>query len=276
MNWFIGAFFIPFLFLIPSKAYSKKFYCQLNLAPPEKDIPLEKAKDFLRFFTFETQMKKGKKINFKDKTLFIWNKKNLIYINLKSAKKRVSVQTSYHFSRQTFSIDLSPYTQLLCVSNKKGHSLQKTIQREDQKIPSSGKKVIVKITRPLLFKYYTLDSYEMGRSLIFQKGKVYNKTLPPLKNENWCLFRIELKLNEDTLVPQNTLIPVASAESLQNNKDFKVYSYSFVDFATGKKGMETSRFVAFSLECKIKSAQSFSKKLLQKINNASFEIYQRP
>ncbi len=236
--------------------FGKNFYCQLNTTPAGK--PITK----LRFFTFDTTSLKGKKIVFKDKTLFIWNKKNLVYVNLFSGRKKVSVKTSFSPSRKTFQLNVSPHTELLCTSKGK----------VSQEIPVSGKNVVVKIKRPLLFKYYTSDGYEMTRTLIFQKGKITNSHLPPLKDTSWCLFRIEFKLNEDTLVPKGISIPVKRAETLQNNKDFKVYSYSFVDFATGKKGMETSRFVPFSLECKVKSGEVFSRELLNNITNSSFDI----
>ncbi|MDC0254659.1 hypothetical protein OAK75_07150 [Bacteriovoracales bacterium] len=253
---------ILLLSLFLTDAMGKNFYCQLNIAPVGKQIV---AKDHLRFFTFDTTALKGKKISFKDKTILIWNKKGLIHIGLFSGRKKVTVNTSFSPSRQSFQLNVSPHTELLCTSKRKT-----TVN--SQGIPTSGKGVVVKIKRPLLFKYYTLDGYEMTRTLIFQKGKITNSHLPPLKDTSWCLFRIEFKLNEDTLVPKGISIPVKRAEMLQNNKDFKVYSYSFVDFATGKKGMETSRFVPFSLECKIKSEEVFSRELLRVITNSSFEI----
>ena len=256
-----------FWLLFVTNALGKSFYCQLNIAPVGKLMDAKEAKNYLRFFTFDTSSLRGKKISFKDKTVLIWNKKNLVHISLFSGRKKVTVKTNFSPSRKTFQLNVSPYTELLCTSKGKTN-----IQKELKGIPVSGKNVVVKIKRPLLFKYYTEDGYEMTRTLIFQKGKISNRHLPPLKNESWCLFRIEFKLNEDTLVPKGTLIPVKRAETLQNNKNFKVYSYSFVDFSTGKKGMETSRFVPFSLECKIRSEEVFSRELLKKITNSSFDI----
>tara|TARA_B100000029_G_scaffold479573_1_gene526783 strand:- start:567 stop:1343 length:777 start_codon:yes stop_codon:yes gene_type:complete len=253
--------FLILWLLFITNAMGKNFYCQLNTAPVGKLI---EAKDYLRFFTFDSSALKGKKISFKDKTILIWNKKGLIHISLFSGRKKVTVKTSFSPTRQTFQLDVSPHTELLCTSKRK--------EKVSQGIPVSGKDIFIKIRRPLLFKYYTEDGYEMTRTLIFQKGKISNRHLPLLQNESWCLFRIEFKLNEDTLVPKGIKIPVKRAETFQNNKSFKVYSYSFVDFATGKKGMETSRFVPFSLECKIKTEEVFSKELLNNITNSSFEI----
>ena len=248
--------------------YSKDFLCELN----ERKLFRGSSKGHLFLFKPRKYQKGNFKINYKDTTLLMWTKTNLVNILLGSKKKRVSVKTTFSIERLEFSLTLNPSVRLYCKRRKGLHLKEKESTQNEIKIPTSGKSLKINIKKPLIFKYYTADGFELTRSLIFQSGKAFNQTRAPSSIEPWCLFRIELKLNEDTLVPKGTKIPVKRAEIFKNNENFTVYSYSFVDFATGKKGMETSRFIPFSIECTIKAGKEFSKKLLEKINQGAFTI----
>lgn len=267
---FLCLYFIFFLIFSPL-TFSKEFNCHLNNTKIRPN--LNKGPGFL--FNSKKYQKRNFKINFKEVTVLMWSRNDLIHILLGSNKERVSIKTSFSLNRSQFFLTMNPSVKLKCIARKSVSKSDKAKQGNSLTIPSTGDNLIVEIKKDLLFKYYTEDGFELSRSLIFQNGKVYNKTRPPSKKDPWCLFRIEFKLNEDTLVPLGTKIPIKRAEVFKNNEDFTVFSYSFVDFATGKKGMETSRFVPFSIECTIDSKMAFSKKLLDEINQGAFKIYRK-
>ena len=272
---FFKKFFLPLLFLFPifssDITQAKTFACQIN----ESKINQNHKSGALFLFNSEAYQTGNFKVNFKEATLLIWRRGDFVHLLLGSSKKKVSVKTSFSLERSQFSLTLNPSVKLKCIARKGTSETNKIEKNNDFNIPSTGDNLIVEIKRDLLFRYYTKDGFELSRSLIFQKGKVYNQTRAPSKKDPWCLFRIEFKLNEDTLVPNKTKIPVKRAEVFKNNENFTVFSYSFVDFATGKKGMETSRFVPFSIECTIGSKMTFSKKLLDEINQGAFKIYRK-
>ncbi len=263
--------FLLFLVISSPLTHSKEFSCQLTQTKISQSV--EKGPTFL--FNSKNYQKGNFKINFKETTVLMWKRGDLIHLLLGSSKKKVSIKTSFSLKRTEFSLTLNPSVRLKCNSRKDSKVEEKVKQTNGLTIPSTGDDLIVEIKKDLLFRYYTKDGFELSRSLIFQKGKIYNQTRAPSKKDPWCLFRIEFKLNEDTLVPNKTKIPVKRAEVFKNNENFTVFSYSFVDFATGKKGMETSRFVPFSIECTIGSKMTFSKKLLDEINQGAFKIYRK-
>ena len=268
---FIVYLFSIFIFINSPLAHAKEFACQLNKTNDKQNS----KKDRLFLFNSESYKKGSFKVNYKENTLLMWSRGDLIHLLLGSSKKKVSIKTSFLLIRDKFSLTLNPLVKLKCVSRKDLPKKENYKQKGPITIPSTGNNLIVEINKDLLFKYYTKDGFELSRSLIFQNGKIYNQTRAPAKKDPWCLFRIEFKLNEDTLVPKKTKIPVKRAEVFKNNENFTVFSYSFVDFATGKKGMETSRFVPFSIECTIDSKMTFSKKLLDDINQGAFKIYRK-
>ena len=267
---FLRLYFIFFLIFSPL-TFSKEFKCNLN------NTKIRPGPDKGLVFLFNSQKYQtgNFKINFKEVTLLMWSRNDLIHLLLGSNKKRVSIKTSFSLNRSQFFLTMNPSVKLQCIARKGVSKSEEAKQGNSFTIPSNEGNLIVEIKKDLLFEYYTEDGFELSRSLIFQNGKVFNKTRPPSKKDPWCLFRIEFKLNEDTLVPIGTKIPVKRAEVFKNNENFTVFSYSFVDFATGKKGMETSRFVPFSIECTVASKMPFSKKLLNKINQGAFKIYRK-
>ncbi len=259
---------ILLFFLLSNLAFPKTYNCEFNLAPPGKTLNAEESKEFVREIQFDTNQKEGKVLNFKNQNIFIWAKNNLINIRYEDKSNNFEFTTNYIPTRDSFSFNVAPNKEFKCFV-KKDESSQESVELSLQK-----ENLTLVINSDLKFIFYQSKANDRMRAIIFQEGDLYSLDSEREKDKDWCIFNIQVKLDEDTYISKNTKIKVVGFNLLSNNDQQNVYAYDFVDIAQGKKVTETSRYVPFSLECKIGKGNVLSPEYFKKItgNRLSFII----
>lgn len=250
--------------------YSTTFKCEFNLAPPGKTITSEEAKDFIKEIEFDTEQKDGKVLNFKNHNIYIWKKENLIQIKYQDSSNNFEFSTNFLPTRDTFSFNVAPNKLFKCTTPKP----EKKVAAFDSKgdLASLKENITLNILSDLKFLYYQTKANDRMRAIVFQEGSAYSLDSERDKEKDWCIFNIQVKLDEDTIIHRGTKIKVVGFNLLSNNPQQNVYAYDFVDIAQGKKFSETSRYAPFSLECKIGKERILSAETFKKITGNRLSI----
>ena len=263
-------FLIIFMFLC-ELGFSQTYKCEFNLAPPGKTLTPEEIKEFVREIDFDPNQKDGKVINFKNHNIFIWKKGALIHTKYQDTTNNFEFTTDYLSTRDSFSFNVSPNKLFKCfIPNK----IEKTTNTLDPKADLSLQKenLTINIMSELKFLFYQNKANDRMRAIVFQEGMLYSLDSERDRTKDWCIFNIQVKLDEDTYIPKGTKIKVSSFNVLSNNPEQKVYAYDFVDIEKGKKLSETSRYAPFSLECKIAKDHVLSAEYFKKITGNRLSI----
>ena len=121
-----------------------------------------------------------------------------------------------------------------------------------------GENIKLELQRDLIFPNVQPEEIQLMRTLFFQDKKVKTASSELTPKMPWCALRIQLTRDENTtLNKKETLTPV-HFEQLENNSYFTTFSYSFVDFSSGKKMGGQRLYNPFTFNCNLLRGQSFN------------------
>ncbi|TDJ03941.1 MAG: hypothetical protein E2O68_09195 [Deltaproteobacteria bacterium] len=263
-----------FLLFIPFSAGAKIFKCELNIARPGQTVKASEARKFVKKINFDTSSKQGKVISLGGVSVYLWNKNYLIYLKYEEKARNLSFTSSYFPARDSFSLEVKPNYSFTCSSRggvKKAVTSDKINPNDSLDKYTQG--LWVRTNKELKFVYYQRNVVDRMRPIIFQDGNLYTADSERDVEGNWCIFNIQVKLDENTYISSGTKLRVESFNILSNNPTHNVYAYTFVDIAGGRKRSETSRYAPFSLECKIKKSTIFTLNLFSKITGDRLSLY---
>lgn len=278
---FLKSFKVLVLIIIASSvkgAFSKEFYCQLNYAPFGSELSLEDAKKFLKSFNFQTESPKGIKIEFEGDEYLLWNKDKHIQLKFTDKNTAMTFQTQFAPSESEYFVKISPNREFKCLDKAQKAKAVDFPPDElgaitnDSILPSYTENIELQFTSNLTFKYIQHKVVGLMRPIIFQKGKLLTADSPLDTQENFCSLQIQVKLNEDISVSRDTIWKIVRVDNFSNSEKFNVYTYNFVDFATGKKGQSNSYYSPFALECQIKKSDVFTYGLFRQMTNNTLAI----
>ncbi|MBF0297081.1 MAG: hypothetical protein HQK51_00040 [Oligoflexia bacterium] len=291
---FISTVFTVFIASTAFTAFASSdiYLCNINLIQPKQEVALENISQYVERFSFENKGEgAGVKSKFRDIEMYIWNQKNNLHLIVKDLKRKIDIQTSFPADQDDLFLRLSPEpeTKVQCMSIKKWESLEDESVKVFFQVPPLSDNsnllnyttnVQIVINRDILFKYHssrgTGAGSERNEELFFQSGKVLNGGVDKDNNKEWCMFRIQRKMDEDTTVPLGTKIPVVTVTSNAASKEHYVLNYNFVDFVAGKKNFETYDFIPFVLQCKIRNGVILTKKFFKDITGNYFDVVSIP
>jgi len=260
---------ILMLFFSPL-GFSQTYKCEFNTAPPGKSLTAEEAKEFIREIDFDSNQKDGKVLNFKNHNIFVWKKGSQIHTKYQDTTSNFEFTTDYLSTRDSFSFNVTPNKLFKCsiaktekVSISNDPNADMALQKEN---------LTVNVNTDLKFLFYQAKANDRMRAIVFQGGMTYSLDSEIEKEKDWCIFNIQVKLDEDTIIPKGSKIKVVGFNVLSNNPTQNVYAYDFVDIEKGKKLSETSRYAPFSLECKLAKDKVLSPEYLKKITGNKISI----
>lgn len=262
--------------------WSQTYLCSINLAKPGTTVPRAEVKNYIRDFHFNFTKDKGKKVKFKDVSVLILAQADTIIVKLINTKTKVEVSTFYKKTQKEFRLIMSGHKEVNCktqdVWDKQDKVGLATIQHKNikkTKLDEFKELVIFKVKTPLVFKYNQKQVSGRMRPIIFQEGYVYTADHELDQTKNWCILTFQVKRDEDTTIQKYTELIPDSFRKYSNNETSTSYSYSFVNASTGKKGLENSRWAAFSFECLLKKEAVFTLKEFHTITGYRFEVIPR-
>ncbi|RLA62834.1 MAG: hypothetical protein DRQ88_05475 [Epsilonproteobacteria bacterium] len=262
------------LLLIPFSTWAKIFKCELNIASPGQTVKANQIQNFVKEVNFDTTSKQGKVISLGGINIYLWNKN--FYVNLKYEEKvrNLSFTSQYFPARDSFSLEVKPHYQFKCSSRGAAKRVVSESKIDPQQsLDKYQRNLWIKTSSNLKFVYYQKNVVDRMRPIIFQNGMLYTADSSRDIQGNWCIFNVQVKLDEDTYINSGSKLQVMSFNKLSNNPTHNVYAYNFVDIVQGKKRSETSRYAPFSLECKIKKSQVFTLDLFKKITGNRLSLY---
>jgi hypothetical protein len=256
-----------FLFLFCLNAWGQVYKCVYNSAPPGKNLLPEETALFYREIEFDTSLKTGKELVVNPIKIFLWRKENAIYLRYQDSQRGLTF-TTYYPVFENFLIEVEPHIQFKCSlpgpPGKKAKKIVKTID-PNADLSNYPENTTLDILTDLKFFYYQQNANDRMRSIVFENGQLYSLDSDRDKTQDWCIFTIEVKLDEDTFISKGTKIRINSFNLLSNNPEKKVYAFNFVDIAAGKKLSETTRYAPFALECRISKNKILTLNYLKQI-----------
>ena len=262
-----------FLLLLPLSAGAKIFNCELNIASPGQTVKASEVEKFVKKISFDTSSKQGKVITIGDKSIFLWNKNFHIYLKYEEKARNLSLTSQYFPARDSFSLEVKPHYNFNCSSRGAKKETASDKIEPNSSLDKYTSDLWVRTNSNLKFIYYQRNVVDRMRPIIFQDGKVFTADDSRDIEGNWCIFNVQVKLDEDTFINTGTKLKVQSFNILSNNPTHNVYAYTFVDIAGGRKRSETSRYAPFSLECKIKKSDIFNLNLFKKITGNRLSLF---
>ncbi|MAF77626.1 MAG: hypothetical protein CME60_05635 [Halobacteriovoraceae bacterium] len=237
------------LFLISiSHSLANEFNCTVNISHSNPS-----ASDSRFPFTFNSEKDTSKSLQFKDYRFLVWKSDASLMIKIKGGvfKEALSVQfgldqkqARFHYGKD-FDFDCSQ--KAIADSS---HTLKK--------IDGAKENIVVKVTHNLTFPYNQSEEVELMRTLYFQDEKIYSESSKLIPKLPWCSLRIQLSRNEDTTVKAGEEFIPVSYDGHNNNSYFTTHSYSFVDFASGKKRGSKRLYNPFMFNCNVLRGMDFN------------------
>ncbi len=269
-------------FIFSINSYAINYFCHLDTSPKGSVINKSNVKKYIRKFTYKSiPGAKGKRVRFSGFEVIIFNQKMKTSLLVKLPKTKQEIKTSYDLTQQALSFIIKDQAKIKCVtkSGKDKDTISKHIHKElgsNSDLSQFSSDVIIKNKTTLKFKYAQQLVNGLMRPIIFQDGKLLTADNPRRKNADWCVMQIQLKLNEDTFLQKYTKMKPLDFSIVSNNDQRSVYSYSFVDFSSGKKSFETSRYALFSLSCNLTKGVVLTPAIFNQITGDRFEIKLAP
>ncbi len=275
---------IVVLFIWGSSAWSTEYKCSINLIPKGKEISKADFNKYIKQFSYKmVDGAPGKTSTLKNVSLFIWAKNKKIHLAVQLKQKEgdpLKIQTGFPLETPEIKLKISPDIDIACLTQQALSSVKDSEQRKmlDKSIGDKsdlynyGADIYFMTNTFLKFIYNQQLANGKMRPIVFQNGKLYTLDDQIDKNKNWCIFNIEVKLDEDTYLQKNTKLKPASVSKNSNNSTQTVYSYNFVDFSTGKKLYETSRYAPFSFECSLEKEQGFKAETIKEVTGGRIKV----
>lgn len=201
--------------------------------------------------TYDTTKDVGKSAKYGDHDLLFLHEGETFKVMARGGALKGPKSKTIKLSEDKLSFDLSPPVKVKCqkiISEKR----QAKIQLEKlESLSVLKEKVSLKILKDLKFRSVQDEENQLMRTLFFQNGNVYINSKDMERKLNWCSLRVQLKEKKDTLIRPGELFKPLSFQVQENSSYFTTYSYSFVDFAEGKKSGETETYAPFLFNCNL-------------------------
>lgn len=280
----LKSFFALLVLFFTITVQGTEYKCSINLIPAGKEISKKEFSKYIKQFSYKSvDGAPGKTSTLGEVSVFIWAKKKKIHlaVQIKQEKKDpLKIQSSYPMRTPEVKMKISPNIDIVCLTNQALDSVKDVNSRKmlDKSITDKsdlyqyGADIYFVTNTFLKFIYKQQMANGKMRPIVFQKGRLYTIDDDIDKNHNWCIFNIEVKLDEDTYIQKNTKLKPASVSKNSNNSKQTVYSYNFVDFSSGKKLYETSRYAPFSFECSLNKNQGFKADVIKDVTGGRIKV----
>lgn len=245
-----------FLFILISvvplaEAKDRVLNCTLNKAADKKSLGSNELAQNVKNFSYKVDKEVGKNIELNPYKLIIWKKEP--HINVKflggDFKKPLTVQFSEKQEKMRF--NYGSFLDFQCSLSGQTQAQKAMTLGPDKDIDHFQEKVLFEVNQPFKFVYNQQEENQRMRTLFFQAGKIYVDSADMERKLPWCSLRVQLKRDEDTQIRKGESFKPVSFQKQENNTYFTTYSYSFVDFASGKKVTEQHLYTPFMLRCNI-------------------------
>ena len=268
------------LLLLPNIALGQKYFCTLNIAPAGMTVSSGQIKEYIRTFEYDYSSKSGRSTKIKDISVFIFKSKKRLYVQFEDKKKKLQLVTFFRPSQEEILLKVRPNTEFKCVSGKKlkngglgrAESLLHQKMTDETDLQKLGQMVKLEALNNWKIKWFQQNVNGSMRPILWSNGNVYTADNRSKLKNDYCIFNFNLKLTENTFVPKGKVFEPLNMEVYKNNKTHTVYSYSFVDFGSGKKNTGTSRYSPFSFECNVKNEVAFTYGLIKKITGGRLGV----
>ncbi len=251
-----------YLFILPY-ARATSFGCVFNTQHSKGD---KASKDHILSFDFDTSKDTSKSLQLQDYRFLIWGSGDYLMIKIKGGEFSKALSSQFSLSQDQARFHYGEDLDFSC--KKKMNSSKGSISD----YASAQDKIKIKVVQDILFPYQQLEEVELMRTLFFQDKKIYSESSKLIPKLPWCSLRIQLSRNEDTTVNKGEAFTPVSFETHNNNSYFTTYSYSFVDFASGKKRGMTRLYSPFIFNCNVLRGMTFNHDTLESIVGKYLDI----
>ncbi len=250
------------LYFFHFSIFSASFNCKLNIEHSKGEV-----KGKVLSFTFDSSKDNSKSLQLSDYRFLIWTSGDLLMLKIKGGELKKALSIQFALDQTNASFHYGENLDFQCMNTNQASSPDghKSGNKSEQDWASLEDKVKVVVNDSLVFPYYQPEEVELMRTLYFQDKKVLSESAKLIAKLPWCGLRVQLARNEDTTVNKGEVFTPVSFESHNNNSYFTTYSYSFVDFSSGKKVGATRLYNPFMLNCNILRGMKFNQDTLQSI-----------
>ena len=126
----------------------------------------------------------------------------------------------------------------------------------------------------LVFPFQQAEEEGKMRSLFFQDGEIRESSSALNLAKPWCGLRVQVQEEKSTFMREKTRLAPLTFQKLSNNDKVDNYSYSFVDFSSGKIGDYKDGWRPFSLECSLPRGTDFHYARFKEITGYKIKVFE--
>lgn len=232
-----------------------------------------KAKAEQKNFTYDSLKDVGKSLKLAGHDLLLWHKDSFLMMKIRGGIFVSPLSIQFALGQQTIRFNLKPNLDLTCVAQEK---LKQEKLTSKSKIENFEERVVFNILKELSFRATQSEETQLMRTLFFQNGNIYINSNDMERKLPWCSLRVQLKEKRDTKIYPGEKFKPLSFQKQENNSYFTTFSYSFVDFAAGKKRGETATYSPFTFSCNILRGMAYNLDNLQSIVGEFVSVSEAP
>ena len=208
-------------------------------------------------FTFNPQKDTSKSLKFSDYRFLIWTSDNMLMIKIKGGDFPKALSVQFALEQKVIRFHYGSDFDFRC--ENRGHISTVRANPALDDFSKQEDKIKLEVSKNLTFSYSQPEEVELMRTLYFQQKKLYSSSTKLNAKLPWCSLRIQLSRNEDTLVEVGEIFTPVRFNQHNNNSYFTTYSYSFVDFSSGKKYGSTRLYNPFMFNCNVLRGMTFNR-----------------
>lgn len=239
-----------FSLILSTSIFASAFNCTLNTAQSKGAL-----KDKIYNFSFDPQKDSSKSLQFSSYRFLVWSSKDMLMVKIKGGEFDKALSVQFGLDQKAARFHYGKDFDFLCENQNNSADKENPKHIDIAKLKDQIK---LQVGSNLVFPYSQPEEVDLMRTLYFQEKKIHTESAKLNPKLPWCSLRIQLSRNEDTMVNAGEVFTPIRFDEHNNNSYFTTYSYSFVDFSSGKKYGSTRLYNPFMFTCNILRGMKFN------------------
>lgn len=227
--------------------------CVYDIAYSNQNLEAKERESFQKKFSYDFETKTSESLSFQGHKILLWKNEQYLLIKLLVNGSREAITGQYLLNAPQIRLRYGKDIDLNCKGYKSAALVTETkaaVQMDDQTdLEGLAEKVKLELQKDLIFPYVQPEEIQLMRSLFFQDKKIKTASSELAPKMPWCALRIQLTRDENTTLNKGETLNPVHFEKFENNSYFTTFSYSFVDFSSGKKMGAQRLYNPFTFNC---------------------------
>lgn len=233
--------------------FSASYRCAIDYSEPGESYNAEQLAQFVRNFDYELDEKRpGKQIQFKDVQVFVWTRKEQLYLKVKFEDGK-EVTTFYGKDQDRVLMKWASNREITCslggtAMSDEADAVLSTALRADSNLKTVAGELAIEVLQPFTFVFEQRVVNGRMRPAVFVGGKTFSGDKKIKKGTPRCQFFAQLEFDQDTEMEMGSKWIIKSKNHFSNDGVNEVITFDFVG-ASGSVAQKNSMLTPMNIQC---------------------------